>query len=122
MRKLLIILAVLAVGVPLIAMGPAGAATRHQVATKTLTVVMHDPGCHWFYTGGGPNHRKYALTATRSGPLTLVNFDEATLKVVGPSGTRHIPVGKKIVLSKGSYRITMVGQASDDNTLKLVVA
>jgi len=122
MRRTLIILSVLATGVPLIAMGPAGAATRHQAPTKTLTIVMHDPGCHWFYLGGGPNHRKYALTVTRSGPLTLVNFDEAALKVVGPFGMRHIAVGKKIVLTKGSYRITMVGQASDDNTLKLTVA
>ena len=30
-------------------------------------------------------------------------------------------VGKKITLARGTYKITMVGQASDDNHLKLVV-
>lgn len=117
MRKLLIVLAVVAVGVPLLAVGPSGAATRHQVAAKPLTVVMHDPGCHWFSVGG-----KLKLSVSMHGPVALLNLDEAPLKVVGPSGTRHAAVGKKIVLSRGSYRITMVGQASDDNTLRLTVA
>ncbi|MDX6552617.1 MAG: hypothetical protein QOH74_1105, partial [Gaiellales bacterium] len=33
----------------------------------------------------------------------------------------HVAVAKKITLTRGSYRITMVGQHPDDNTLKLVV-
>ena len=90
-------------------------------ATK-LTVVMHDPGCHWFYLGGGPNHRKYAATVTRTGPVTLLNLDEAALKVRGPAGTKTDRVGAKLVLrAKGLYRITMVGQMPDDKTLKLTI-
>jgi hypothetical protein len=87
-----------------------------------LVVAMHDPGCHWFYVGGGPNHRKYVKTVTRSGPVTLVNLDEATLIIKGPGGTRHEQVGAKLTLkAKGIYRITMVKQAPDDNHLKLTI-
>ena len=90
-------------------------------ATK-LVVAMHDPGCHWFYTGGGPNHRKYAKTATRSGPVKLVNLDEAALIVKGPGGTKHEKVGATLTLkAKGVYKITMVKQAPDDNHLKLTI-
>ena len=117
MRKTLIILAVLAIGVPLLAVGQSRAATHHQLAAKTLTVAMHDPGCHWFSVGG-----KYKQSVSMRGPVSLLNMDEAALKIVGPFGTRHTAVAKKIILTKGSYRITMVGQASDDNTLKLTVA
>lgn len=87
-----------------------------------LVVAMHDPGCHWFYVGGGPNHRKYVKTVTRSGPVTLVNLDEAALIIKGPGGTRHENVGAKLTLkAKGIYRITMVKQAPDDNHLKLTI-
>jgi hypothetical protein len=34
---------------------------------------------------------------------------------------RHIAVGKSIVVGRGKYVIMMVGQASDDNYLKLTV-
>jgi sorbitol-specific phosphotransferase system component IIA len=34
---------------------------------------------------------------------------------------RHIPVGKSIVVGRGNYVIMMVGQAVDDNYLKLSV-
>jgi sorbitol-specific phosphotransferase system component IIA len=34
---------------------------------------------------------------------------------------QHIQVGKSIVVGRGSYVIMMVGQASDDNYLKLSV-
>jgi hypothetical protein len=60
---------------------PAGA------APATLIVAMKDPGCHWFYTGGGPNHRKYVKTIVRTGPVTLVNLNEAALIIKRPS--RH---------------------------------
>jgi hypothetical protein len=90
-------------------------------ATK-LVVAMHDPGCHWFYVGGGPNHRKYAKTVTRTGAVKLVNLDEAALIIKGPGGTRHEKVGATLTLkAKGVYRITMVKQAPDDNHLKLTV-
>ena len=95
---------------------PAGA------APTTVIIAMKDPGCHWFYTGGGPNHRKYVRTLVRSGPVTLLNLDEAALLVKGPGGTKTEPVGAKLTLkAKGVYRITMVKQAPDDNHLKLTV-
>jgi hypothetical protein len=83
---------------------------------KTVNVVMHDPGCHWFSTGG-----KFTTRLTIRGPVALANFDEAALKVVGPKGTQLDPVGKKVILAHGSYKITMVGQAADDNHLRLIV-
>jgi hypothetical protein len=95
---------------------PAGA------APTTLIIAMRDPGCHWFYTGGGPSHRKYVKTLVRSGPVTLLNLDEAALIVKGPGGTKTEPVGAKLTLkAKGIYRITMVKQAPDDNHLKLTI-
>jgi len=87
-----------------------------------LVVAMRDPGCHWFYTGGGPNHRNYSLTAVHCGSVPLVNLDEAALKIKGPGGTKILPVGKRLmVTAKGVYGITMVGQAPDDNHLKLTI-
>ena len=91
-------------------------------APTRLVVAMHDPGCHWFYLGGGPNHRQYAKTLTRHGPVRLVNLDEAALIIKGPGGTRHEKVGATLTLkAKGVYRITMVKQAPDDNHLKLTI-
>lgn len=96
---------------------PASAANASK-----LVVAMHDPGCHWFYTGGGPSHRKYTKTVTRTGPVKLVNLDEDTLIVKGPGGTKHDKVGATLTLkTKGIYKITMVKQAPDDNHLRLTV-
>lgn len=82
-----------------------------------LVVAMHDPGCHWFLVGG-----KYTKSVVRHGPVTLVNYDEAALKIKGPGGSKLDPVGKKVTLrGKGVYRITMVKQAPDDNHLTLTV-
>jgi hypothetical protein len=77
---------------------------------------MHDPGCHWFLAGG-----KYVKALTVKGPVALRNLDEAALKVVGSTGVKRDPVGKQILLARGVYKITMVGQAPDDNTLHLQV-
>ena len=77
---------------------------------------MHDPGCHWFAAGDA-----LKTTVSVKGPIQLRNLDEAALKVVGPAGTRLEKVGKQIVLARGVYKITMVGQAADDNHLKLTV-
>lgn len=92
-------------------------------ATGPLQIRMHDPGCHAFYLGGGPNHRQYATTLIRSGPVTLVNYDEAALTYRGPGGfVKREQVGQTIKLTrKGIYRITMVRQAADDNHLTLTV-
>ena len=98
-----------------LAAGQAVASSQHS-SLKTVTVVMHDPGCHWFSVGG-----KYLTKLTVTGPVALANYDEAALKVVGPTGVKRAPVGKKISLGRGIYKITMVGQAADDNTLRLTV-
>jgi hypothetical protein len=98
------------------------AAPATAAAPTKLVVGMHDPGCHWFYLGGGPNHRKYVKTVTRHGPVALVNLDEAALKIKGPGGTKTDRVGGNVKLTaKGVYKITMVGQAPDDNHLKLTI-
>ena len=117
MRKLILIpLAVLVLGV-------AAAGTAAGSSSKApLIVAMKDPGCHWFYVGGGPNHRSYAKSVTRRGPVTLLNLDEAALIVKGPSGTKIEKVGAKLTVAvKGTYHITMVKQAPDDNHLILKV-
>jgi hypothetical protein len=112
MRKLMLIgTAALVIG------APAGAA-----APSRLIVAMHDPGCHWFYKAGGPDHRIYSTTAVRHGAVTLVNLDETTLKIKGPGGTKFDRMGGRMTLkAKGLYTITMVGQAPDDNHLKLTI-
>jgi hypothetical protein len=114
MRKLLVTFLAVA-GLLALAGGQAVAAARHA-SVKTVSVVMHDPGCHWFTAGG-----KYVKTLTVKGPVALANYDENTLLVAGASGIKHDPMMKKITLQPGTYRITMVKQASDDNTLKLFV-
>lgn len=96
--------------------GQALATTTHHAATKTLTIVMHDPGCHWFKIEG-----KFTKTATASSSVRLINLDMATLKVASRYAMQHIPVGKSIVVGRGNYVIMMVGQAVDDNYLKLTV-
>ena len=98
--------------------GQALATTTHQQTTKTLKIIMHDPGCHWFKI-----HGKFTKTANRQrlDRVRLVDLDEAALKVASRHGMRHIPVGKSIVVGHGNYVIMMVGQAADDNYLKLTV-
>jgi hypothetical protein len=118
MRKLILLAAIAGL------IGAASAVAGPNSASRAtrLVVGMHDPGCHWFYVGGGPNHRKYVKTVTRTGPVALVNLDEAALIVKGPGGTKRDKVGATLTLKgKGIYRITMVKQASDDNHLKLTI-
>jgi hypothetical protein len=96
--------------------GQALAARSHHTATRTLKVVMHDPGCHWFLV-----HGKIAKTASVKGPIRIQDLDEATLKVASRTKLQHIRVGKSLVLTRGHYVVMMVGQAVDDNYLKLTV-
>lgn len=114
MRSTLIIFFVLAAAALIPSGGQALGADR--TAARTVTVVMRDPGCHWFAVNG-----KFTTTLAVRGPIALANHDMATLKIAGPAGVRRDAVGKKTTLTRGSYRITMVGQASDDNVLRLVV-
>jgi hypothetical protein len=87
-------------------------------AKAPLVVAMKDPGCHWFAVGG-----KYTTKVTKHGPVTLLNHDEAALKIKGPSSTKIDKVGAKVTLrARGIYHITMVGQAPDDNHLTLKIS
>jgi hypothetical protein len=86
-------------------------------AAQTVTVAMRDPGCHWFQTAQG-----YQKSMSVTGPVNLVNSDEAALRIAGAHGVRTDGVGRQVSLAPGSYTITMVGQAPDDNTLHLTVS
>ena len=87
------------------------------VASPVVPIVMKDPGCHWFSVNG-----KMSTRYVSHGAVTIQNLDENTLRFAGPGGTKLDKVGKTVTLSaKGTYHITMVGQAKDDNHLVLVV-
>ena len=118
MRKLLLTgTAILLLTASLVLVASAAARPTAAAGATKLIVAMRDPGCHWFYLGGGPNQRKYTKTVVRQGPVQLVNLDEATLIIKGPGGTRHDKVGATLALkAKGIYKITMVKQAPDDTT------
>ena len=118
MRKIILIsIAVLAVAAAAVATSASAAPSK-----APLIIAMKDPGCHWFYTGGGPSNRHYSKSATRVGPVTLLNLDEAALIIKGPGGTKIEKVGQKLTLkTKGTYGITMVKQAPDDNHLVLKI-
>jgi hypothetical protein len=111
-----IVLALAAAGLLAAGAGQSLASTSSVQSLKTVTVVMRDPGCHWFAV-----HGKFVSKLTVKGPVALRNLDEAALKVVGPQRVSFEKVGKKMTLGKGVYRITMVGQAPDDLHLKLTV-
>jgi hypothetical protein len=116
MKRSIAILSLLAACLLVVAAGQASAARNHAAALTPITVVMHDPGCHWFSVNG-----TFKRTLSVKGTAQLTNLDEAALKIAGVGAVRHVGIGKKIVLKAGTYRITMVGQASDDNMLRLVV-
>jgi len=86
-------------------------------AAPVVPIMMKDPGCHWFFV-----HGKYGVKYVSHGAVAIRNLDEAALKFVGPGGTKIEKVGATLTFkAKGTYRITMVGQAKDDNHLVLVV-
>jgi hypothetical protein len=116
MKRSIATLSLLAACLLVVAAGQASAARKHAAAFTPVTVVMHDPGCHWFSVNGA-----FKRTLTVKGPVQLTNLDEAALKIKGASATLRAAVGKKVMLKTGAYRITMVGQAPDDNMLRLVV-
>jgi lauroyl/myristoyl acyltransferase len=113
MKKSFLLIAAAAV----LAAGASQAFARTSSAVKTVTIVMHDPGCHWFAVG-----KAYKTSLTVKGPISLRNLDEAALIVAGPHSVKLDAVGRQVALTKGVYKITMVGQAPDDNHLKLVVS
>ena len=86
-------------------------------AKHIVPIVMKDPGCHWFSVGG-----KLKAKLTVQGATAFVNQDEATLIFKAEGVRQKVAVGKSITITKpGAYKIRMVKQPSDDNTLKLVV-
>lgn len=112
------ILAISAIAALALGSGQALAATQHHAAPRTtLVVAMHDPGCHWFQI-----HGTFRKTASVAGPVRVLNRDEATLKVASRQDIQYIKVGKALVLPQGHYVVMMVGQAIDDNYLKLTVS
>ena len=116
MRTLLLILiAALALAAPIALAAPSAA------GKAPLIIAMKDPGCHWFYVGGGPNH------GSTSSPLSGRAGDAPQPRRGGTDrqgARRHQDraVGAKLTLkAKGTYHITMVKQAPDDNHLLLKV-
>lgn len=95
---------------------PSSTSTR-SAAPSTVRVVMHDPGCHWFAAG-----EAFAKTASANRLVRVLNLDDAALVAKSATVTKRIPVGAKVLLGPGHYVITMVGQAPDDNQLRLTVS
>jgi hypothetical protein len=95
----------------------AASASAQASRVTTLRVVMADPGCHWFSV-----HGKNVKSTTVHGPVVLANYDEAALRIAGPGGTKiEKRLAKTSLKTPGIYRVTMVGQAPDDNHLKLII-
>jgi hypothetical protein len=116
MKRTLTFAVALAAGAVLLAAGPVSAA-RKTTAPTAVTVVMHDPGCHWFSVNGA-----FKRTLTVKGPAVLTNLDEASLDIVGGKSGMHVAkIGRPVTLARGTYKIVMVNQANDDNVLTLFV-
>jgi hypothetical protein len=115
-RSVITLFAATALVVAGIGVTSAIAMPSHAAAPKLLRVVMRDPGCHWFAVAG-----KYTTSATVSSPIRLLNLDMAALDATSNGAVKRIPVGHSLLLGRGHYDITMVGQAPDDNHLKLNV-
>jgi hypothetical protein len=58
----------LAVALLAIGAGQAFARSTHAAAPTRVTVVMHDPGCHWFSVSG--RSRRSSQSAVRQGCST----------------------------------------------------
>jgi hypothetical protein len=120
MKKTLTTLAVAALAMLALSLGAgsalsAGSSPAH--AKKIVPIVMHDPGCHWFSVGG-----KLKAKLTVRGATTFLNQDEAALIFKSHSLRQKVAPGRHITVTKaGHYKIWMVKQPSDDNTLKLIV-
>lgn len=115
-KRLLTILALL-VAVAALAGSAAAKPALHSTRQSVVPIAMHDPGCHWFAVDGG-----FYKGLSVAGKTTFRNVDEATLIVKGSGFHATIPVGKSLAIANaGTYHITMVGQAPDDNHLLLLV-
>lgn len=101
-----------------VAMGSSPATQAQKPQETAVTVAMHDPGCHWFQVG-----QSFQKSLSVNGPVKLLNSDEAGLRVA-MKGMKPImiPVGQTADVPSGNYKVTMMGQAPDDNTLSLQVS
>ncbi len=94
-----------------------GLASSGKAKPRVVPIVMAEPGCHWFKVGG-----KNKLKLVVHGTTKFRNLDEAALIFKGTKFNKHLAVGKFLTITKrGVYKITMVDQEPDDNTLTLVV-
>lgn len=111
------ILAVVAAAAFAVNAASASPSAVHAIKARSVTIAMRDPGCHWFTDGG-----KYYSSVSVTRGTTFRNLDEAAVVFKGKGFTKQVPVGKAFTVSKaGTYHITMVKQASDDNHLLLIV-
>jgi len=84
---------------------------------RVVSIVMADPGCHWFSVAG-KNQARLVITSKTA----FRNQDEAALVFTGKNYLQRLAVGKSLAIAKpGVYHIKMVGQHPDDNNLVLVV-
>lgn len=91
-------------------------ASTASASPKTIFIRHRDPGCHWYVVNG-----HYLSQYRANSSVILFNQDIATQKIVGSHGTIMLQPGQKILLGKGVYHETMMGQASDDNHLLLTI-
>ena len=112
-----VLAAALAVAWAVAAASPAASAPAAAKQTRVFTIVMKDPGCHWFRVAG-----KNKIRLTVHGKTGFRNLDEAAVVFKGKGYLRRVAVGKTLFVGKaGVYRIKMVGQHPDDNVLVLTV-
>lgn len=94
-----------------------GSASASATKTRVVPIVMKDPGCHWFHVNG-KNVKRLAV----HGAIALRNLDEAAVTFKSTGYFKRVAVGKTLTVTKaGTYKIKMVHQHPDDNTLVLVV-
>ena len=99
MRTSLATLFVMAAGLLVLTSGQAVAAAK-QSSAKTVTIAMHDAGCHWFSVGG-----KFVKTLAAKGPITLANYDEAAIKVADRKVSSSIRWARRSPFSAASTRL-----------------
>jgi hypothetical protein len=118
MKRLTTILILLAAAAAFAVSAAAAPGAKRSAKVTHLTIVMHDPGCHWFAAGTA-----FKKTESVKGTAIVRNIDEAAMIFKGPHGFHALlPVGKTLrIVKQGVYHITMVKQAPDDNHLLLTV-
>jgi hypothetical protein len=144
MKRLLIILAGLSVGMGLTA-GVALTATRHTAkapSKATITIRHQTRGCHSWSINGGTSRALLRTTLARGGTIRFIDNDVMSHKLaktsgravryVGDQAMRHMGASVRVTFTKaGTYRFTTkagedypgihVKTIGEDNVLHLVV-